>query len=134
MDERIIHFIKSQTCATICCVDEQNRPYCFNCFYAFDDQKHLLYFKSSLKTYHATVLKKNPVVAGTILPDKLNKLFPRGVQLQGEIMNYLDPLLEDASSAFHKKYPFALGIQGEVFAVKITIVKLKENKLTQWQR
>jgi uncharacterized protein YhbP (UPF0306 family) len=77
------------------------------------------------------MLKKNSVVAGTILPDKLNKLFPRGLQLRGEIVNEPDFLFENASSTYYKKYPVALGIAGEVFAIKITTVKLKENRLAE---
>ena len=34
--ENIIRFLQKQTCATISLVDEQGRPYCFNCFYAFN--------------------------------------------------------------------------------------------------
>src|SRR5688572_17195611 len=74
MDENIIRFLQKQTCATISLVDGQGKPYCFNCFYAFNSEDGLLYFKSSATSYHVGLLKSNPLTAGTILPDKLNVL------------------------------------------------------------
>ena len=74
MKESIIQFIKKQTCASICCVDKNGSPYCFSCFYAFNSDEGLLYFKSSSGTRHSEIISENPCIAGTILPDRLNKL------------------------------------------------------------
>lgn len=78
MNETIIRFLQQQICATICCVDEQGKPWCFSCFYAFNREKKLLYFKSSADSYHSTLMKGNPFISGTILPDKLNRLLVKG--------------------------------------------------------
>jgi len=74
MKESIVQFIQKQTCASLCCVDEQGMPWCFSCFYAFKSEESLLYFKSSADSHHSPMMKRNPFIAGTILPDKLNKL------------------------------------------------------------
>ena len=79
MNESIIQFIKEQTFTSICCVDETGKPYCFSCFYAFNSIAGLLYFKSSAGSHHAQLMKKNPFVAGTILPDKLNQILIKGI-------------------------------------------------------
>ena len=85
MNETIILFLQQQSSATICCVDEQGKPYCFSCFYAFNQQEGLLYFKSSADSHHSVLMKKNPFIAGTVLPDKLNKII---VNLSNQAVNF----------------------------------------------
>ena len=65
MEEIIIQFIKKQTCASICCADKKGNPYCFSCFYAFNSDEGLLYYKSSSGTRHSELISENPSVAGT---------------------------------------------------------------------
>ena len=79
MNSSILKFLEKQTCATICCIDEKANPCCFSCFYVFDSENGLMYFKSSAETEHAQLLEKNRLISGTVLPDKLNtkrKIFP----------------------------------------------------------
>lgn len=129
MNECIIAFLKGQTVATVCCVDEENRPYCFSCFFAFDEKKQLLYFKSSAQTQHAQLLLQNGTVAGTILPDKLNPLAIKGLQFSGEIVESANPLTADAGSVYHRKYPFALAMKGDLWTVRLTNIKMTDNTL-----
>lgn len=129
MNERIIQFILSQTVAHICCIDEQHNPYCFSCFYAFDKENELLYFKSSAKTHHIPILLQNPVIAGTIQPDKLNRMAIKGIQFTGRILSSDHPLSIEASSAYHKEYPFAYAMKGEVWALQLDWVKMTDNTL-----
>lgn len=129
MNERIIRFIEEQTCATICCTDEHGNPYCFNCFYAFNKENSLLYFKSSADTHHARLLAKRPAIAGTILPGKLNKVITMGIQLQGEILNNSHPLAEAAALNYHKRHPIAFTIKGEVYAILLSNIKMKDSHL-----
>ncbi len=89
----------------------------------------VLYFKSSVEAYHSVLLIKNPVVAGTIMPDKVNRLITRGAQLQGEMLPDTHPLAQDAYQQYHKKYPMALAIKGEVFTVLLSDIKMTDSKL-----
>ena len=129
MNEAITRFLEEQTCATICCLDEDGSPYCFSCYYVFNNEKDVLYFKSSPEAYHSALLKNKAGIAGTVLPDKLNKLITRGVQLQGEVLQHLHPMAKDAYWTYHKKYPMALSIKGEVFTIQLTDIKLMDSKL-----
>jgi Uncharacterized protein conserved in bacteria len=129
MNETINRFLAQQTCATICCSDDQGDPYCFSCYYVFNPEKKLLYFKSSDGAHHTTLLVKNPRVAGTVLPDRLTKLVTRGVQLQGEILEQEDPLVKDAFSIYHKNLPLALAMKGQVFVVRLDKIKMTDSKL-----
>jgi len=129
MNDDIISFLQAQTCATICCLDDAGNPYCFNCYYLFNKDKGLLYFKSSAGANHTEMLAKHPVIAGTILPDKLNKLVTKGIQLQGEILAPAHLLAKDAYLRYHTKFAVALAMKGEVFTISINSIKLTDSSL-----
>ncbi|WP_162945010.1 pyridoxamine 5'-phosphate oxidase family protein [Flavisolibacter nicotianae] len=130
MNERITQFLQAQKVATVCCVDEENNPYCFNCFYAFDETRLLLYFKTSAATRHAHLLASNPTVAGTVQPDKLNTLAVRGIQFTGQVMDPDKPIAIDASASYHKRFPFAVAMNGDVLTIKLTAIKMTDNTLS----
>ena len=127
MNETIIRFIQKQTCASVCCVDENSKPYCFSCFYAFNAEEGLLFFKSSADSYHSALMKKNSFVAGTILPDKLNTLFVKGIQFEGVVLNADHPLTKKASGYYHKRHPLALAMNGEIYVIQINQIKMTDS-------
>lgn len=130
MDERIVEFISGQKVATVCGVDVENNPYCFSCFYAFDKDRQLLYFKSGSSAHHSEILLENPVVAGTINPDKLNQLAIKGIQFTGKVLPATDELCIDAASVYHKRFPFALAMPGEVWTIQLEVIKMTDNTLS----
>jgi uncharacterized protein YhbP (UPF0306 family) len=129
MNKSIIQFLKDQTCASICCTDEQGKPYCFSCFYAFHEEEGLLYFKSSPNSHHSALMKKNQFVAGTVLPDKLNKLIVKGIQFEGIVLDSQHPLMKTAASRYFTQNPLALAIPGEIWAIRIDQIKMTDNTL-----
>lgn len=129
MTEKIQDFIATQTSANVCCVDELAKPYCFTCFYAYNSDEQLLYYKSSPDTKHAKLLLINPAVAGTILPDKLNKLLIKGVQFEGIALPLDHPLAKSAASFYHKKNPVALAMPGEVWTIQLEKIKFTDTSL-----
>jgi len=139
MEERISRFIKKQTCAGICCVDETGNPYCFSCFYAFNGDRDLLFFKSSSSARHSSLLTKNPSVAGTIQPDKLNILVIKGIQFEGIVLQEDHPSSKNAAAEYYKKFPMALAIPGEIWTVQLNIIKMTDStmgfgKKVSWKR
>ncbi|BAU53368.1 pyridoxamine 5'-phosphate oxidase family protein [Mucilaginibacter gotjawali] len=139
MNEDIIKFARRQTCATISCINGNNKPYCFNCFYAFNSELGLLYFKSSADTRHSKLIKQNPFVAGTILPDKLKTLLVQGIQFEGELLAGDHPLAAHASANYHKEHPMALAMQGEIWTIQINHIKMTDSskgfgKKIAWDR
>lgn len=127
MKDSVIEFIKKQKCASICGVDESGMPYCFSCFYAYNSESNLLYFKSSANTYHMKLMLQNTAVAGTILPDKLQLLAVKGIQFSGELLSKEHPLAKDASHYYHAKHPLALTVPGEVWSVQLNFVKMTDS-------
>ena len=130
MNERIVDFINHQRVASVCCVDEDNNPYCFSCFYAYDAERNLLYFKSGSGAHHSQILVRNPVVAGTIQQDKLNSLAIKGVQFTGKILHPKNELCAHAESAYHKRFPFALTMPGEIWTLQPETIKMTDNTLS----
>lgn len=129
MNELIDPFLEQQTYASFACLDELGNPYCFTCFYAINLQEGLLYFKSSLNTKHGSLLQINPTIAGTVLPDKLNKLQIKGIQLEGTIMPLDDILTRSAANYYYKRNPLAVAVSGEIWTVKINKIKFTDNTL-----
>ena len=110
-------------------IDENSMPYCFSCFYVYNNNDHLLYYKSSNDTRHSILLMKNPHVAGTILPDKLQKLLVKGVQLEGLLLAEQDPLAQNAAAQYYLKIPMALAIPGFVWTIRIDQIKMTDSSL-----
>jgi uncharacterized protein len=129
MNEHIIQFINKQTCATVCGVDEQGNPYCFSCFYAFDSNNGVVYFKSSAATRHSDILANNPNIAATILPDKLNTLMVKGIQFEGTVLHEAHPFAKAAAKYYYKKHPAAVAMPGELWAIEIHHIKMTDSTL-----
>ena len=129
MNQKISEFLKHQTCSSICCVDAEGKPYSFTIFYAFDIYEGLLYFKSSDNTRHAAILKANPFVSGTILPDKLNHLHVVGIQFEGVIIPANHPLASKATFHYYHKHPFASAMPGEIWTVQINRIKFTDSTI-----
>ncbi|MEI8060360.1 MAG: hypothetical protein WCG67_09395 [Ferruginibacter sp.] len=129
MTTHIVDFISNQTCANICCIDENYKPYCFSCFYVLNSDKGVLYFKSSIKTKHVDLFQKQPNIAGTILPDKLNKLFVKGIQFEGRILDSDHPLTIIAPIAYYKNNPAAIAIPGQLWVIEIDHIKMTDSTL-----
>lgn len=129
MNKSIVEFIEKQRSCTLCCVDEVGKPYCFSCFYVFNPDHGLLYFKSSGKSRHGTILLNNPVVAGSILPDKLNVLLIKGIQFEGIVLPGNHFLADQASTYYYKKIPAALTMAGDIWIVRIDNIKMTDNTL-----
>ena len=139
MNERILSFLKRQSAASICCVNELNEPYSFSCFYAFKDTENLLYYKSTVASYHSKILLQNPKVSGTIMPDKLNKLAVKGIQFTGLVLAEKDPLCVGAFKNYHSRFPMAIAIPGVVWTIQFNQLKMTDNvpgifKKHSWQR
>lgn len=129
MKENISAFLEAQTCATVCCISEDNTPYCFNCYYAFDATDGLLYFKSSRDTEHGKILETNPMVAGTILPDKLVKMTTRGIQFTGTLQHQNAQQVKDSANHYYKKFPMAHAVPGQVYTIQVDTIKMTDSTL-----
>ena len=128
IDERIRSFLSAHTNLTLA-VSENDQPYCANCFFSFAEKKNLLIFKSSLETTHISITLRNDKVAGTIIPDSLDKTRIQGIQFTGKIAQAKGDDLTTAQNSYYKKYPFAIAFAGELWAIELLSIKFTDNKL-----
>lgn len=139
MDESIINFLQNQSVMTVCYTDVEGNPNCFPCFFAFNNSKALLYFKSSSSSYHVKNLGNKPEVAGSILPDKLNIMALKGVQFQATVLPPDHPLMHNASRYYYQRFPMALVIPGDIYSIQLTEIKMTDGakgfgKKITWKR
>lgn len=97
---------------------------------AFDVDKELFYFKSGANSHHAQMLLQNPIVAGTIQPDKLNPVAIKGLQFTGRILDFKNELCSKAEAVYHKRFPFALTMPGEIWTLQPEAIKMTDNTLS----
>jgi uncharacterized protein len=129
MNKHISEFIKKLGTANICCVDADNHPYCFSCYYTYDANKHLLYYKSSAGTHHGILLQEKPLIAGTILPEKQEVMNIKGIQFTGLVLDRKHVLATDATRLYHIQYPFALAMPGDIYTIRLDKIKMTDNSL-----
>jgi uncharacterized protein YhbP (UPF0306 family) len=139
MQDQITRFIKGQRCASMCCTEPGGDPYCFSCFYAFNPEEGLLYIKTSPTAHHARLMSERPQVAGTIQPDRLSVLAVKGIQFSGYLLPAGDELCADASGRYHRRFPMAMAVPGEVWAIRLTRIKMTDStigfgKKISWER
>ncbi|MEY2901726.1 MAG: hypothetical protein RLY89_832 [Bacteroidota bacterium] len=127
MNPSISEFLLSQSCANIACLDNAGKPYSFSCYYVFHPELNQLYFKSSVDAAHFGFLVNSSAVSGTVLPDILNKLMVKGLQMEGICLNEDHPLAKGASQYYHKKNPLALAMSGKVWTIQIEHLKLTDS-------
>lgn len=72
---------------------------------------------------------KNGKVAGTILPDKLDKLKVKGLQFRGEVLLKDHRFSARSSKMYHRHYPMALIIQGEIWTIRLSSIKFTDSTL-----
>lgn len=128
VSERIIVFLKSNTDFTIATCSN-NIPYCANCFYAYDEEQNLIFFKSKIKTKHIRQALENNNVAGSITPDKLDTATIQGIQFNGNFIEPQNELLNRLKKMYYKKYSFAIALPGNLWAIKLSYIKMTDNTL-----
>lgn len=128
MDKKIGAFMDGQKNLTFCSVID-NIPYCASCFYAYMSDGNFILFKSDKKTKHISNALINNNVAGTIIPDvdKIGTI--KGIQFSGKFIVPEGDLIEKAKKKYYSKYPFALAIGGDLWAIELLSVKMTDNTL-----
>lgn len=138
MDKRLETFLAGQSVLTLAkAVD--NQPHCAPCYYAYIPKEHLLVFKSDLDTQHIENALQNHRVAGSILPDKLEKMRTIGVQFTGRFLLPEGLLKSMAENAYLAKFPFATLFRGKIWVIELEKVKFTDNtpvigKKILWER
>lgn len=128
MDKKISTFLKEQKNLTFCTAIN-DAPYCVNCFYTYIEESAILVFKSDRTTQHIMNALLNSKVAGTIVPDIHQTGTIRGIQFTGNFFIPNGEILDKAKITYYKKFPFALVMHGDLWAITLTGIKMTDNTL-----
>jgi uncharacterized protein YhbP (UPF0306 family) len=126
MDKEIVDFINESKVATVCCTEDE-KPYCFNCYYAFIEQECLLIYKSSYNTRHEKILESNQSVAGTIIPEQIDLTTLKGIQFEGTLLKESFDIAMKAAAVYYLRFPFAMAVPGKVYIIELKRIKLTDN-------
>jgi len=128
VDQKIIKFIKKHHVLTLATAIDGN-PYCANCFYSYLEDENMLVFTSDLKTKHIQDVLENNFVAGSIVLETriIGKI--QGLQFNGFMVDVDEKLAEKVRKSYIKKFPFAMLMETQLWALELTFLKFTDNTL-----
>lgn len=129
LNKNIIDFLSKNQVATVCFTNDQNRPYCINCFYTFVEDAAILIFKSSYGTTHDAYIKQSNPLAGTIIADQIDVTKLKGIQFTGILLDQQQINDKKLHFAYLKKFPLSIAMPGYLWGVQLEHIKFTDNTL-----
>jgi uncharacterized protein YhbP (UPF0306 family) len=128
IDSKITRFFRKHHVLTVA-TTVGNEPYCANCFYVYLEEENALVFTTDSDTRHGKQFIKNPMVAGSVVLETMIIGKIRGIQFQGIVSEPEGVLLSKARWAYLKKFPPAALMDTHLWVVKLTFIKMTDNRL-----
>ena len=128
IDSRFIKFLRKHHVLTIATTAE-NEPWCANCFYVYLEEENALVFTTDADTRHGEEFLKNPLVAGSVVLETMVIGKIQGIQFQGLVSEPEGDMLSKAKWAYLKRFPPAVLMDTHLWMVKLTLIKLTDNRL-----
>ena len=128
IDQKIIHFLNEHHLLTLA-TSQNNKPYCCNLFYVYDQVSNQLIFSTETKTKHAQDFITNTNVAGSIALETKEVSKIQGVQLQGTIQELKGEDLKIAKEQYIKAFSYAANMDLHLWAMPLNFIKMTHNKL-----
>ena len=128
IDSRFIKFFRKHHVLTIA-TSVDNEPWCANCFYVYLEEENALVFTTATDTRHGKEFIKNSSVAGSVVLETMVIGKIRGIQFSGIISEPEGELLSKAKWAYLKKFPPAALMDTHLWLVKLTLIKMTDNRL-----
>ena len=128
IDSRIVRFFRRHHVLTIA-TTVSNEPWCANCFYAYLEEENSLVFTTDPDTRHGKEFLLNTLVAGSVVLETMVIGKIRGIQFQGTVSEPEGELIQKAKWAYLKKFPPAALMDTHLWVVKLTMIKMTDNRL-----
>jgi|TARA_B110000967_G_scaffold75254_1_gene77893 uncharacterized protein YhbP (UPF0306 family) len=128
IDQHIIHFLNEHHLLTLA-TSQNNKPYCCNLFYVYDQLSNQLIFSTETKTKHAQEFICNTNVAGSIALETKEVSKIQGVQLLGTILELKGEHLRSAKEQYIKAFSYAANMDIHLWAMPLNFIKMTHNKL-----
>ena len=127
IDQQIIHFLNEHHLLTLA-TSQNNKPYCCNLFYVYDQVSNQLIFSTETKTKHAQDFITNTNVAGSIALETKEVSKIQGVQLLGTIQELKGKDLKIAKEKYIKTFSYAANMDVHLWAMPLNFIKMTHNK------
>ena len=127
VDRRIIRFFKKHHVLTIATA-VKNEPWCANCFYVYLEEENALVFTSDSTTRHGQDFSENSLVAGSVVLETMVIGNIRGIQFQGIVSEPEGALMLKVRLAYLKRFPPAALMDTHLWIVKLTNIKMTDNR------
>jgi len=127
-DKKITDFIRKHHVLTLA-TSAENNPYCANCFYVYSEEENVFIFTSDDNTKHIQDVKKNNVVAGSVVLETSVVGKIQGIQFTGKMYLPENDLKKKVNKLYMKKYPFAKLMQTQLWVFDLDFIKLTDNRL-----
>ena len=128
IDQQIIHFLNEHHLLTLA-TSQNNKPYCCNLFYVYDQVSNHLIFSTETKTKHAQDFICNTNVAGSVALETKEVSKIQGVQLLGTIFELKGERLKIAKEQYIKAFSYAANMDLHLWAMPLNFIKMTHNKL-----
>lgn len=128
LDKKIVAFIKKHHVLTLA-TSNNNNPYCSNCFYSFLEEEKMLVFTSDKETKHVKDMQNQNFIAGTIVLETSIVGKIQGIQFNGNVFEPQNEILKKAKTSYLKRFPFAALMNTKLWVIKLSFVKLTDNRL-----
>ena len=128
IDKKIIRFFRKHYVLTIATTVE-NEPWCANCFYVYLEEENSLVFTTDCDTRHGKEFTMNPLIAGSVVLETIITGKIRGIQFQGIVSEPVGELLSKAKWAYLKRFPPAILMNTHFWVVKLSFIKMTDNRL-----
>ena len=128
IDRRITRFFRKHHVLTIS-TSVGNEPWCANCFYVYLEEENTLVFTTDIDTRHGKEFIRNPLVSGSVVLETMVIGKIRGIQFQGIVSEPEGEMLSKAKWTFLKKFPPAALMDTHLWVVKLTVIKMTDNRL-----
>lgn len=127
-DKRIVDFINKHHVLTLA-TSKDNKPWCANCFYVYLKEENCFVFTSDYETKHIEDVMEQDIVAGSVVLEThvVGKI--QGIQFRGKIFRPENELLKKVKKAYLKKFPVAMLMETTLWVVRLTHVKMTDNRL-----
>lgn len=128
IDRRIRKFFRKHHVLTIS-TSVGNEPWCANCFYVYLEDENALVFTTDADTRHGKEFLENNLVAGSVVLETpvIGKI--RGIQFQGFVAEPDDEIDSVVKNAYLKKFPVAMLMETHLWIVRLTYIKMTDNRL-----
>ncbi len=127
-DKKITEFIHKHHVLTLA-TSINNIPWCANCFYVYSEEENAFIFTSDDETKHIRDVKKNNIVAGSVVLETSVVGKIQGIQFTGKMYLPENNLKKKAGKLYMKKYPFAKLMKTQLWILDLDLIKLTDNRL-----